>query len=190
MKRKILSAIAGASAMLVAFAGCSAKSEVSAAANANFENEVKLLREENEKLKEKIAVMEEAIAKVRETSLQEEKDLSISEEYAARREVLAWYTSLATIRTRSADTVPAYIVVDLALGYKRDDNVASTEITSRLVELNDFLRRYFAQKTYAELQPYYAERLRVEIKDAINGKFLKSSRIHDVAFRQFDVVQQ
>lgn len=114
----------------------------------------------------------------------------ISEEYTARREVLDWYTSLATIRTRSADTVPASIVVDLALGYKQGDNAASTEITSRLVELNDFLRRYFAQKTYAELQPQYEENLKIEIRNAINDQILSSSKIRDIAFKQLDVVQQ
>lgn len=114
----------------------------------------------------------------------------ISEDYTARREVLDWYTSLATIRTRSADVVPASIVVDLALGYKTGDNAASTEITGRLVELNDFLRRYFAQKTYAELQPQNEERLKIEIRNAINDEILSSSKIRDVAFRQLDVIQQ
>lgn len=116
--------------------------------------------------------------------------LPISEDYTARREVLDWYTSLATIRTRSTDAVPASIVVEIALGYKQGDNAASTEITSRLVELNDFLRRFFAQKTYVELQPQNEERLKIEIRNAINDEILSSSRIRDVAFRQLDVIRQ
>lgn len=114
----------------------------------------------------------------------------ISEEYSARREVLDWYTSLATIRTRTIDTVPASVVVDLALGYKQGDNTASAEITSRLVELNDFLRRFFAQKTIAELQPQNEERLKQEIKNAINDEILSNSKVRDVAFRQLDVTPQ
>lgn len=114
---------------------------------------------------------------------------SISSEYTARREVLDWYTSLATIRTHSADTVPASIVVDLALGYKQGDNAASNEINSRINDLNDFLTKYFAQKTYAELQPQYEEILKIEIRNEINGKILTQSKIRDVAFKQLDVKQ-
>lgn len=113
----------------------------------------------------------------------------ISPEPIARREVLDWYTSLATIRTHSADTVPASIVVDLALGYKQGDNAASNEINSRINDLNDFLTKYFAQKTYAELQPQYEENLKIEIRNSINDKILTSSKIRDVAFKQLDVTQ-
>ena len=62
----------------------------------------------------------------------------ISKEYTAQREILDWYTSLGSIRTKSSDNIPATIVVDVALGYKKDDKACSTEISQRSIELKNF----------------------------------------------------
>ena len=79
--------------------------------------------------------------------------IPISDEYVTQREILDWYTSLGAIRTKTSDDISASVVVDIALGYKKDDKATSTEITQRNIELKDFLRRYFTEKTIAELKP-------------------------------------
>ncbi len=114
----------------------------------------------------------------------------VTEEYSATRERLDWYTSLGSLRTKTSDAVPASVVVDVVLGYKKEDKATSTEITQRSIELKDFLRRYFTQKTAEELAPQNEENLKIEIRNAINDQILSSSKIKDVRFMQLDVIAQ
>lgn len=113
----------------------------------------------------------------------------VSEEYSSHKEVLDWYSSLGTVRTKSSDEEPASIVVEVVLGYKKDDKATSTEISQRTVELKDFLRRYFTQKTAEELKPYNEENLKIEIRNAINDSILSTSKIKDVKFLTLDVIR-
>ena len=53
----------------------------------------------------------------------------ISDEYKVQKEILDWYTSLGAIRTKTCDELPASVVVEIALGYKKEDKATSTEIT-------------------------------------------------------------
>ncbi len=115
--------------------------------------------------------------------------LPISEEYTAQREILDWYTSLGSIRTKSSDDIPATIVVDIALGYKKDDKACSTEITQRSIELKDFLRRYFTQKTIQELRPQNEGNLKIELRNEINDEILSTSKIKDISFLQLDIIE-
>ncbi|MCR5172403.1 MAG: flagellar basal body-associated FliL family protein [Treponema sp.] len=114
----------------------------------------------------------------------------VTEEYSANKEILDWYSSLGSIRTKTSDVNPCSVIVDVVLGYKKDDKATSTEITQRTVELKDFLRRYFTQKSYEELRPQNEEGLRIEIRNAINDSILSSTKIKDVRFMQLDVIQQ
>ncbi len=114
----------------------------------------------------------------------------VTEEYTSNREILDWYSSLGQIRTKTNDVNPASVVVDVVLGYKHEDKATSTEITQRTVELKDFLRRYFTQKSADELRPQNEENLKIEIRNAINDSILSSSKIKDVRFMSLDVIQQ
>ena len=116
--------------------------------------------------------------------------IPMTEEYTASKEILDWYTSLGLIQTRTMEANPAQVRVDVVLGYKKEDKATSTEITQRTVELKDFLRRYFTQKTAEELRPQNEENLKIEIRNAINDSILSSSKIRDVRFMQMDVIQQ
>ena len=115
--------------------------------------------------------------------------IPMTEEYTASKEILDWYTSLGLIQTRTMEANPASVRVDVVLGYKKEDKATSTEITQRTVELKDFLRRYFTQKTADELRPQNEENLKIEIRNAINDTILSSSKIKDVRFMQMDVIQ-
>ena len=111
----------------------------------------------------------------------------VAEEYTARKEILDWYSSLGSVRVKTSETNPATVVVEVVLGYKKDDKATSTEITQRTIELKDFLRRYFTQKTADELRPQNEENLKIEIRNAINDSILSSSKIKDVRFLSLDV---
>ena len=81
------------------------------------------------------------------------------------------------------------IAAAVVLGYKKDDKATSTEITQRTVELKDYLRRYFTQKSVDELNPSDEETLKIEIRNAINDSILSGSKIKDVRFMQLDVIR-
>jgi flagellar FliL protein len=116
--------------------------------------------------------------------------IPVSEEYTVKRESYDWYTSIDQIRTSTSDPVPASVSVTIALGYKKEDKAASTEITERRIEIIDFLRRFFSEQTVEDLRPQNEEVLRQQIRDQINDDILSNSRIRDVRFTGKDVIQQ
>lgn len=116
--------------------------------------------------------------------------IPITEEFTAQRADYDWYTSLDQVRTSTADPIPSSVLVQVALGYKKDDKQASTEITSRRIELHDFLRRYFSNKTVDELRPENEGVIEQQIRDQINDDILCNSRIRAVMFTEKDVVSQ
>ncbi|HOT63377.1 MAG TPA: flagellar basal body-associated FliL family protein, partial [Treponemataceae bacterium] len=63
-----------------------------------------------------------------------------------------------------------------------------TELSARLVELKDFLRTFFTRKTAAELKN--EDKIKIEIRNAINDNILSKSKIKDVRFTQYDIVEQ
>ncbi|ULQ59798.1 flagellar basal body protein FliL [Brucepastera parasyntrophica] len=111
-----------------------------------------------------------------------------SEEYVGVREVLQWYQAVGTIQTRTSDPIPASVLVDIALGYTFDDKATPTELTSRLVELKDFLRSYFNRKTVNELRN--EEKVKIEIRNYINDNILSKTKIKDVRFTRYEIVEQ
>lgn len=127
---------------------------------------------------------------IRDKNGKQQTTIPVAEEYTEKREIYDWYTSLDQIRTTTNDPVPASVVIQVALGYKKDDKAASTEITARTVEIRDFLRRYFSEKTIEDLKPQNEEVLRQQIRDQINDDILSNSKIRDVRFTTKDVVQQ
>ena len=113
----------------------------------------------------------------------------VSQEYQPKRPEYDWYQSIPEVRAKTVDTMPASVIVNVVLGYKKDDKVASNEITARKVEIQDYLRKYFSSKKIAELRPQYEDMLKLEIKNDIND-ILTSSSIRDVRFLKFEIVEQ
>ena len=113
-----------------------------------------------------------------------------SQEYVGKREVLDWYQSLGSISTKTSDDIPASVIVEVVLGYKKDDKTTSTEITQRTIEIKDFLRRYFTGLKAEDLQPINEDKRRIEIRNAINDDILSSSKIRDVRFLNLQVIEQ
>jgi flagellar FliL protein len=113
-----------------------------------------------------------------------------SQDYQGQREVLDWYQAIGQIRIRSSDPIPAAITVEPVLGYKQADKTTQTELTSRQIEIKDFLRRYFSEKAAADLRPQNEEKVRIEIRNSINDDILTSSKIRDVKFLTFEIIEQ
>lgn len=114
--------------------------------------------------------------------------IPLSEDYVGVREVLQWYQAIGSIQTRTSDAIPASVMVDIALGFAFEDKTTPAELSSRLVELKDFLRSYFHNKTVAELRN--EEKIKIEIRNAINDNILAKSKIKDVRFTKYEIVEQ
>lgn len=114
----------------------------------------------------------------------------VSEDYKEYAEELDWYQSLGEIQTKTKDESRASVVVNVFLGYKKEDKVAATEITAQRIPIRDFLRYYFADKTVDELSPKNEERLKIEIRNEINDRILNKSKIRKVSFDKLNVVVQ
>lgn len=114
--------------------------------------------------------------------------IPVSEEYTGTKEVLQWFTAIGTIQTRTQDAIPASVVCDIVLGYTMDDKITPTELTSRLVELKDYLRSFFQHKTAAELRN--EDKIKIEIRNSINDNILSKSKIKDVRFTKYEIVEQ
>lgn len=115
--------------------------------------------------------------------------IPISEEYKEYAEELDWYQSLGEIQTRTSDAAQASVMVNIFLGYKKEDKVASAEITAQKIPIRDFLRNYFADKTVEELSPKNEEKLKIEIRNEINDTILNKSKIRKISFDKLNVVK-
>lgn len=116
--------------------------------------------------------------------------IPVSEDYKEIAEELEWYQSLGEIQTRSSDDIPASVIVNIFLGYKKDDKTTSTEITAQRIPIRDFLRNYFAGKTKDELKPRNEEVIKIEIRNQINDTILNRGKIKQISFDKLNVVSQ
>lgn len=116
--------------------------------------------------------------------------IPISEDYKEIAEELDWYQGIGEIQTRSSDPIPASVVVNIFLGYKKEDKITSTEITAQRIPIRDFLRNYFAGKTAEALSPRNEEKLKIEIRNEINDSILSRGKIRKISFDKLNVVTQ
>jgi len=110
-----------------------------------------------------------------------------SSPYIGRKPIFAWYTDIGTITTKTSDENSVSVVMNI--GYDTTDLAAYSELSGRKVELQDFVRRFFAQKTGDELKPENEEKLKKEIKEQLNMRYLENARVRDIAFTKFDVME-
>jgi flagellar FliL protein len=112
-----------------------------------------------------------------------------SSPYIGRRPVYSWYTDIGTVTTKTKDEINHSVSVVMNIGYDTTDVTAYSELSQRKFELQDFVRRYFAGKFADELKPEYEERLKQEIKEMLNKRYLENARVRDITFTKFDVME-
>ena len=108
--------------------------------------------------------------------------------FVGARPEFSHFTLIGAIRTQTRDPVPYMVSVNMILGYDLNDNAAATEMTSRLFELQDFVRSFFRGKTFDELQPENEERIKREIIEHLNNRVFSTARVRQINFVQFDVM--
>jgi len=75
------------------------------------------------------------------------------------------------------------------IGYDQEDAAASSELSSRQYELRDFVRSYFTGKYASELQPENEARLKQDIKEILNTRFLDTGKVRIIVFDKLDVME-
>jgi len=109
--------------------------------------------------------------------------------YVGVMPVMQWFTDIGTINTQTRDSTPTTVSVLMHLGFDQGDTVTSGELFSRQHELRDFTRRYFASRFAEELRPENEARLRREIEEILNTRYLNNARVRRVVFERLDVME-
>jgi flagellar FliL protein len=112
-----------------------------------------------------------------------------SSPYTGKRPEYLYFNSIGTVRCRTKDPTSHSVVVDLAIGYDMNDKNAAAELTTRLYELQDFVRNFFSSKYAAELATENEARLKTDIMEALNTRVLNSSKAKNIVFKQLDVTE-
>jgi flagellar FliL protein len=110
-----------------------------------------------------------------------------SEPFVGKRPVYSMYTGIGTINTRTRDERSHSVTVVMIIGYDADDADSYMELNSRQYELRDFLRNYFSGKYAVELLPENEVRLKQDIKDILNNRFLDTAKVRQINFDRLDV---
>lgn len=101
---------------------------------------------------------------------------------------LSW-VSLSKITANSADLQSVPLILEVSLGYSKESLAASEEIRDKTIEIKDLIRSYFSQKSVKDIKPQWQDRYKIEIRDSINTKILKKSKISDIRFDTLEVLQ-
>jgi flagellar FliL protein len=110
--------------------------------------------------------------------------------YAGTKPFYAWYTGIGNIQVKTRDTTGSYSVsVVVNLGYDQEDLTAYSELSGRQYELRDFLRNYFTGKYAHELLPENETRLKKDIQEILNTRFLDTGKVRNVTFDKLDVME-
>jgi flagellar FliL protein len=108
--------------------------------------------------------------------------------YVGTRPQYSMFSALPVVRATTKDPSPYSVVVELVLGYDLNNATAATELTSRLVELQDFIRSYFGNKYNADLQPDKEEQLKQDLMEKIN-RLLNTAKVRAIFFKQLSTME-
>ncbi|MCL2599782.1 MAG: flagellar basal body protein FliL [Treponema sp.] len=102
---------------------------------------------------------------------------------------LSWFTEIGPIDTQTWDTPQHMVSVAMRIGFEEGDSATLSELSGRRIELRDFTRRYFAGRSAEELRPENEARIRMEIIDMLNTRYLAGARVRAIAFDRLDVME-
>ncbi|MDR2135898.1 MAG: flagellar basal body-associated FliL family protein [Treponema sp.] len=112
-----------------------------------------------------------------------------SSPYVGKRQEYANYTLIGQVTTRTRDKTLTNVTVEVVLQYDLNNSAAATELTARQYDLRDFVRQYFSAKSAAELAPENEARLKNEIREILNTRFLDTAKVRNVLFLKLDVME-
>ena len=106
--------------------------------------------------------------------------------YLGKRPLYSYYNDIGQITTKTRDAASVTVVVNL--GFDQNDTVTSGELLSRKLELRDFVRSYFTGKYANDLLPENETRLKQDIMEILNTRFLDTGKVRIILFDRLDVL--
>jgi len=108
--------------------------------------------------------------------------------YNLKPPVHEWFSSIPDVRASTADDPGRSVILKVQLAYDSKTDVRIfTELTARIPQLQDLIRRLISTKTAKEMREREDE-FKEEIKMKIND-ILQEGRIRDVVFIQFIIAE-
>ena len=114
--------------------------------------------------------------------------LDPTSEYIGTRPQYATFTLIGQFNTRTRDQTHM-VVVEMLIEYDLNNNAAQTELNGRVDQLRDFTRNYFASKYYNDLMPENEDRIKQEIREILNNRYLDTAKARGILFNKFDVIE-
>ena len=114
--------------------------------------------------------------------------LDPTSEYIGTRPQYATFRLIGQLNTRTRDETHT-VVVDMLIEYDLNNNAAATELTGRVDQLRDFTRNYFASKYYVDLSPENENKLKQEIREILNTRYLDTAKVRGILFNKLDVME-
>jgi len=111
----------------------------------------------------------------------------ITSPYVGRRPTFQFFEGIGEVQTSTRDGNHQVRVV-MNIGFDLNDTVTASELSMRRLELRDFTRRHFAAKFADDLRPENEERIRREIIEILNTRFLDTGRVRLILFDRLDVM--
>lgn len=103
--------------------------------------------------------------------------------YAEKPPVLDWFIGIPDIRAVTGDEPSKSVILKLQLGYDgHEDKVLYTEMTARVPQLQDIIRRYISTKTGDELKK--EEEVKQDLINRLNAVLI-DGRVRDIVFTQY-----
>ena len=112
--------------------------------------------------------------------------LDPTSEYIGTRPKYSTFSLIGQVTTRTKDQ-NHIVAVDMLLEYDLNNAAAQTELNERRDQLQDFTRNYFAGKFYDELIPENEDRLKQEIREILNNRFLDTAKVRGILFKKLDI---
>ncbi|MCL2444263.1 MAG: flagellar basal body protein FliL [Treponema sp.] len=109
-----------------------------------------------------------------------------SSPYIGTRPAFDFFEQLGPITVRTNDNPVWNVTVDMVIGYDQNDQEASAEFNSRRIELIDFTRHYFSNKSAFELTPDHEESIKRDIREMLNTRFFDKARARIILFKKLD----
>jgi flagellar FliL protein len=109
--------------------------------------------------------------------------------YVASLPILTYYTDIGKITTLTSDNPPWMVEVVMNLGYDPKNTEAASELNGRKFELQEFTRKFFAQKSVEELQIRNEERLKREIMEELNNRYFQTAKILNITITTLSIME-
>jgi flagellar FliL protein len=110
--------------------------------------------------------------------------VEVSPVYNEKPDVYDWFSAIPDIRATTADDPARSVILKVELGYNAKIDVRLfTELTARIPQIQDLIRRLIGTKTAKEMrerEDEFKEEIRMKIND-----ILKDGQVRDVVFITF-----